>query len=142
MTAKGEIIIKNHEGTQLEGSRENSSSLISEVGLNVSLPYDQLENKIQGSRHISGLSVKKEIDRLTPQIFEIVCLGRTCKEVVITLYNINDEGDEKPYFIYTLADAKIVSMSNGMSSESLNFIAKSYTLEYLEGGITYTETAF
>ena len=142
MTAKGEIIIKNHEGTQLEGPRENKSSLIFSVGLSVSLPYDQLENKIQGSRHIDGLSVSKEIDRLTPQLFEVVCLGRTCKEVTITLYNINDEGDEKPYFVYTLKEAKIVSMSNGMSDESLNFIARSYTLEFLEGGITYTEEAF
>ncbi|TFH02786.1 MAG: type VI secretion system tube protein Hcp [Calditrichales bacterium] len=154
MAMKGEITIKNHEGTALEGPRENGSSLVFEYEHKVFLPFDQEENRVQGSRRIAGFKVTKDIDRLTPQLNEMVCLGRTCKEVVITLYKINDEGDEKPYFTYTLENAKIVSVKNFMPStkiaenenvghlEQVEFLAKKFTWEFMEGGIIYSEEAF
>jgi len=155
MAVKGEILVKNHEGTQLEGPRENGSSLVFEFDHMVYLPYDQEENKIQGSRRIGAFELVKDIDSLTPQLYEMVCLGRTCDEVVITLYRINQEGgDEEEYFKYTLESAKIVSVENYMPStkilenenlghqEKVRFLAKKFTWEYLEGGIIYSEESF
>ena len=154
MAMKGEITIKNHEGTQLEGPRENGSSLVFAFDHKVYLPYDKEENKIQGSRRIDAFTITKDIDQLTPQLYEMVCLGRTCAEVVITLYKINDEGDEKEYFKYTLEDAKIANVENYMPStkieeninvghlETVEFLAKKFLWEFLEGGIMYQETAF
>jgi type VI secretion system secreted protein Hcp len=154
MAMKGELLVKNHEGTMLEGPRENGSSLVFEYDHKVYLPYDMEENKIQGSRRIGSFTITKDVDQLTPQLYEMVCLGRSCKEVEITLYKINEEGDEAPYFKYLLEDAKIVSVENLMPStkilenenvghlEQVNFLAKKFTWEYLEGGIIYTEMAF
>ena len=99
MAMKGELTVMNHEGTQLEGPRENGSSLVFEYEHQVYLPFDSEENKIQGSRRIGSFTLIKDVDQLTPQLYEMVCLGRTCKEVKITLYRINEEGDEKPYLL-------------------------------------------
>ena len=46
MAMKGEITVQNHEGTQLEGPRENGSSLVFEFDHQVYLPFDKEENKI------------------------------------------------------------------------------------------------
>ena len=154
MAMKGELTVKNHEGTQLEGPRENGSSLVFEYEHKVYLPFDTEENKIQGSRRVGAFTLMKDVDKLTPQLYEMVEKGRTCKEVIITLYRINEEGDEKPYFTYTLQDAKIVSVKNYMPStkylenenvghlEKVEFLAKKFTWEYLEGGITATSESF
>jgi type VI secretion system secreted protein Hcp len=154
MAMKGELTVMNHEGTQLEGPRENGSSLVFEYDHQVYLPFDAEENKIQGSRRIGSFTLIKDVDQLTPQLYEMVALGRTCKEVTITLYRINAEGDEKPYFNYKLEDAKIVSVKDYMPStkyvenenvghlEKVEFLAKKFTWEYLEGGIIYTEESF
>ena len=154
MAMKGEITVQNHEGTQLEGPRENASSLVFEFDHNVYLPFDQEENRVQGSRRIGAFTVIKDIDKLTPQLYEMVCLGRNCKEVVITLYKINEEGDESPYFKYKLENAKIVSVKNFMPStkyvenenvghmEKVEFLAKTFTWEFMEGGVIYTEESF
>ena len=154
MAMKGEISVQNHEGTQLEGPRENGSSLVFEFDHKVYLPFDQEENRVQGSRRVGAFNIIKDIDKLTPQLYEMVCLGRNCKEVVITLYKINEEGDESPYFNYKLENAKIVSVENFMPStklpenenvghlEKVEFLAKTFTWEYLEGGVIYTEEAF
>jgi len=154
MAMKGEISVKNHEGTQLEGPRENGSSLVFEFDHQVYLPFDKEENRVQGSRRIGAFSVVKDIDKLTPQLYEMVCLGRNCTEVVVTLYKINEEGDESPYFNYKLENAKIVSVKNFMPStkyaenenvghlEKVEFLAKTFTWEFMEGGVIYTEEAF
>jgi type VI secretion system secreted protein Hcp len=153
MAVKGEITIKNHEGNELEGPRENKSSLVFEFDHEVYLPYDSEENKIQGSRRISAFTIVKDIDRLTPQLYDMVCNGRMCKEVKIQLYRIAAEtGEEEVYFTYTLADAKIVSVENWMPStkypanenighlEKVKFLARSFTWEIVDGGIMYNET--
>ena len=156
MAVKGEIQVWNHEGTQLEGPRtDNASSLVFEFKHDVYLPFDREENRIQGSRRIGAFEVVKDIDRLTPQLYEMVCLGRTCTKVVVTLYRIAQEsGDEEPYFSYTLEEAKIVSVDNFMPTtkkeenenlghmEKVRFLAKKFTWEFLDGGIMYTEEAF
>lgn len=156
MAVKGEIQIWNHEGTQLEGPREeNGSSLVFEFDHQVYLPFDQEENKIQGSRRLSPFTIVKDIDKLSPQLYEMVCMGRTCEKVVITLYRINQEGgDEEAYFLYTLESAKITSVEDYMPStkvaenenvghlEKVMFLAKKFTWEFLEGGIIYSEESF
>ena len=155
MPMKGELFVYNHEGTQLEGPREDRSSLIFEYNHEVYLPYDREELKVQGARKLTAFSVTKEIDKLTPQLYEIVCKGRNCKKVIIKLYRINkDAGDEEEYFNYILEDAKVVQVENMMPSmkvaanentghlEKLEFIARTITWQYLEGGVEYTEKTF
>jgi type VI secretion system secreted protein Hcp len=155
MAVKGEMTIKNHEGSALEGSRENGSSLVFEFDHEVYLPYDKEENKIQGSRRVSAFSVIKDIDKLTPQLYDIVCNGRKCTEIKIVLFRIAAEtGEEEEYFNYILEDAKIVSVKNWMPStkieenenighlEKVTMLARKIKWSYLDGGIEYEEIAF
>jgi len=154
MAVKGEILIKNHEGNPLEGEREDGSSFIFEFNHDVYLPYDKEQNKIQGSRRISSFEIVKDIDKLTPLLYDIVCNGRKCTEVLIKLYRIHaDTGEEEEYFNYLLEDAKVVSVDNYMPItkveanenighlEKVRFLAKKFTWTYLDGGIEYTEEA-
>ena len=98
MAVKGEIKFKNHEGNELQGPRDNGSSLVYEFGHEVYLPYEKEENKIQGSRKITAFNVVKAIDPLTPQLYQIVCNGQMCKEIEITLYRIGMQtGDGRNY---------------------------------------------
>jgi len=155
MAVKGEIMIWNHEDTQLEGNRENKSSLVFEFEHEVYLPFDKEENKIQGSRRIGAFRIVKDIDKLTPQLYDIVCNGRKCTKIQISLYRIASEtGEEEEYFQYLLEEAKIVSVENQMPTtkkeenenighlEEVRFLAKKFTWKYLEGGIEYSEQAF
>ena len=95
----GELFVKNHEGTQLEGPRgENKCSMVCEFNHKVYRPYDMETNKLEGTRRLTAFTVIKEIDKLTPQLYEIACKGRNCKEVLIRLYRTaQDTGDEEEY---------------------------------------------
>jgi len=149
----GEIIVLNEEGTQLEGPREhNKSSMVSEFKHVVDRPYDAEENKLQGTRRIRAFTVVKDIDKLTPQLYKVACLGQNCKEVKIILYRTaKDTGNEEEYFHYILKDAKIISVENYMMStkdpktemlghqEKVQILAKEFTWKYLEGGVEHTE---
>mgnify|MGYP001563013754 FL=1 len=155
MAVKGEIKIKNHEGNELKGPRENGSSMVYEFSHEVYLPYEKEENTIQGSRKITSFSIVKAIDELTPQLYQIVCNGQMCKEIKITLYRIGMQtGEEEAYFHYTLKDAKIVSVQNWMPPtydvanegvghlEKVAMLAKTFSWEFIAGGIIYEETTF
>jgi type VI secretion system secreted protein Hcp len=155
MAVKGEIIFVDHEGNELEGPRDNKSSLVYEFNHEVYLPYEKEENKIQGSRKITAYSIVKAIDQLTPQLYRIVSNGSLCKSIKITLYRIGMEsGEEEPYFTYTLKDAKIVSVSNWMPPtydpknegvghlEKVSILARNFEWKYIEGGIIYEEQAW
>lgn len=155
MAVKGEILFKTSKGGELAGPRENKSSLIYEFSHEVYLPYEKEENKVQGSRRLRAFEVVKAIDPLTPQLYQVACTGELCPEVKVTLYRINnDNGEEEPYFNYTLADAKIVSIMNWMPPtyipenegighlEKISILAREFTWEYIEGGVTYTEQSF
>ncbi|MDY0082573.1 MAG: type VI secretion system tube protein TssD [Ignavibacteriaceae bacterium] len=155
MAVKGEIVFKNHEGNELKGPRDNGSSLVYEFNHEVYLPYEKEENKIQGSRRINAFNIVKGIDQLTPQLYAICAQGQICKEIKITLYRIGMEtGEEEPYFHYTLADAKVVSVQNWMPPtydpknenvghlEKVSMLARTFNWEYIDGGIIYEEKAF
>jgi len=154
MAIKGEINIKNHEGTELKGPRENGSSLIYEFNHEVYLPYEKEESNITGARKIRAFNIVKGIDKLTPQLYQIVCKGQVCKEIKVTLYTIGKEGKEKPYFHVLLKDVLIVSVQNWMPPtydpknegighlEKVSMIGKTISWEFIDGGIIYEETAF
>jgi type VI secretion system secreted protein Hcp len=155
MPMYGELIVLNNEGTQLEGPRDihkNKCSMVCEFSHQVYKPFDTETNMLQGVRRMSEFVVVKEIDRLTPQLYEIVCKGRNCKEVTLILYRTNeDKGDEEEYFHYILKDAKVISVKDFMPStkdpasenmghlEEVKFLAKSFTWKFLAGGVEYTE---
>ena len=152
MPVKGKVAFWNHEGNQLEGPEEDQSSYIFEFSHNVYLPYDKEQNKITGTRRISSFMLVKDIDKLTPQLYDIVCNGRKCTQIQVTLYRVHaDSGEEEEYLHYLLEEAKIIAVDNYMLStkleeneplghqERVSMLAKRFTWKFLEGGIEYQE---
>lgn len=155
MAFKGEISFKTDDMGELEGPRENKTSLIYEFKHEVYLPFESEENMLQGMRKITPFEIVKSIDRITPILYNIVCNGVKCTEVLITLYRIAEQsGEEEPYFKYQLNDAKIVSVQNWMPPtyvpetesighlEKVKILARKFTWTYIDGGITHIEEAF
>ena len=155
MAIKGEILFKTEDLGELEGPRENKSSLIYEFSNEVYLPQESEENRIQGTRRFLPFEVVKYIDKITPLLYKILCEGMPCTEVKITLYRIEEAtGLETEYFYYILEDARIISVKNWMPSaydqdteivghlEKIKILAKKFTCEFKDGGVTFTDQAF
>jgi type VI secretion system secreted protein Hcp len=154
MAVKGEVQFWDKDGTQLEGPRANQNSVFHEFHHEVYVPMDKEDNSIKGSRRIGEFSVIKEMDKLSPQLMQILCMGELCKKILVTLYRIAETGDEEPYFEFEFEEAKLVNVHHTMPStktaerehvghlEKISFIAKHIHWSYLEGGISYTDEAF
>src|SRR4030042_3920824 len=117
MAFKGELYIEGPDGP-LEGPRDNGTSLIYEFNHEVYLPYDMETNRVQGSRRLSSFSLTKDIDKITPILYQYCCEGTKLKSVTIILYMIK-EASEIPYFNYILENATIVSVKNVMPTTKL-----------------------
>ena len=146
--------MKNEKGTQILGPCENGSSLILEFEHKIYVPYDEIEHRINNTRRITSFAILKEIDTLTPKLYEIMCNDKRCNEVLIKLFKVSDEtGSEKEYFNYLLQNAKIISVKNSSPSanqfhnkkdifiEEVRFLAEKFTWKHIEGDIKYTEKA-
>lgn len=160
MAFKGELYIEGPDGP-LEGPRENGTSLVYEFNFEVYLPYETETNRVQGSRRITAFSLTKDIDKMTPVLYQYCCEGTKLKSVTIVLYKIV-EASEVPYFNYILENATIVSVKNVMPTtkvkenenvghlEEVKFMAEKITWnneptdkEGRKGGSpTYQEVAF
>jgi len=117
MAFKGELYVEGPDGP-LEGPRDNGTCLIYEFNHEVYLPYDMETNTVQGSRRIGALSLTKDIDKITPTLFEYCCKGTKLPKVTIILYKIK-ESVEVPYFNYVLENAVIVSVKNVMPTTKI-----------------------
>ena len=155
MAIKGEISFESELHGELEGPRENKSSLIYEFSQEVYLPQESEENRIQGMRRIMPFEVVKYIDKLTPLLYQIVSDGISCPKIKITLYRIEEAtGLETPYFEYLLEEARIIYVKNWMPQiydqntevighlEKVKILSKKVTWTFLDGGITYMDEAF
>jgi type VI secretion system Hcp family effector len=151
MAVKGIILIKDGDGNDLKGPREDGSSLILDFSFNAQVPHDN-HGKIQGQRKILPFNITKEIDQLTPQIFKALCRNEILSEIVVNLFRIAPEtGLEQNHFAYLFSKAHVVSITNTMPSiiendkdnvgqlETVSFVSEEITLSFKEGNIEYTD---
>jgi type VI secretion system secreted protein Hcp len=160
MAFKGELYVEGPDGA-LEGPRENGSSLVYEYNHEVYLPFEMETNRVQGSRRITAFILTKDIDKITPILYQYCCEGTKLPKITIVLYKIK-ETSEVPYFNYTLENATIVSVKNYMPTtkakenenvghlEEVKFMAEKFTWNYEPsdkegkggGSPTFTEIQF
>lgn len=153
MALKAEMRVYDFDGTHLEGPRDNGSSLVYEFTNNMYLPTD-VENRFHQSR-IRDFMIVKEIDQLTPQLYQALAQNAQWEKVVITLFRINPTaGDEEPYFEFTLEDVRITSVQTYMKAtnirefedlghlEKVVFHSRTITWTHLPGNIEFTDEAF
>lgn len=127
---------------------------IIEFNHEVYLPYDAETGQIQGSRRVTVLEVVKEVDQITPILYQYTCEGTTLPKVELKWYRINSTGQEEHYFTITLEQVRIVStrtyMPNPLDSdntvfghlEKVKFLGRMIKWEGLDGTPTYQEVLF
>lgn len=78
------------------------------------------------------VSVTKALDRSTPLLFAAASTGQIFPDVVIEIVG-SSEPEARPFYVLTLSDALIssISLSPTDSTENLTFTGESATLRYL-----------
>jgi type VI secretion system secreted protein Hcp len=155
MAVKGEILFKDDSGNDLEGPRPNGSCTVLEFSQLLKLPTDVSTGQITGSRIYEPFMVMKEIDKLTPLMFQYCAEGKAFKSVVISLYEIAEAtGKETVYFKYTLSNVRLVSIENLMPSsvettrmniahlEKIQLVAESAEWEHVKGKTEFSDQGF
>jgi len=155
MAVKGEIMFKDSEGNDLEGPRPNKSCTVLEFSQKIKLPTDATTGQVTGSRMYEPFMVLKEIDKLTPFMFQYCANGQVFKSVVVSLYEIAEAtGKETVYFKYTLTNARVIEVENLMPSsvesaklnvahlERVQMVAESMEWEHVKGSTMYADQGF
>ena len=115
MAIKGTVLFTDAQGNDLEGPRPDKSCTVWEFENALTLPYDKTSARVTGSRMYEPFFIVKEIDKLTPFMFQYCAEGKLFKSIVISLYEIAEAtGKETVYFTYTLKNALLVSVDNYM----------------------------
>lgn len=155
MAVKGEILFKDAEGNDLEGPRPNGSCTVLEFNNTIKLPYERSTGQVTGSRMYEPFMVLKEIDKLTPFMYQFCAKGASFKTIVISLYEIAEAtGKESVYFKYTLSNARLVAVENFMPPsydnpkinvahlEKIHLVAESIHWEHVKGNTEYEDSGF
>lgn len=155
MAVKGEILLKDAEGNDLEGPRPNGSCAVLEFNQAVKLPFERSTGQVTGSRTYDPFMVMKEIDKLTPFMYQYCAEGKIFKSVVISLYEIAEAtGKETVYFKYTLTNARLVAVENFMPAsidnpkinvahlEKIYMVAESAEWEHVKGSTMFADQGF
>jgi type VI secretion system secreted protein Hcp len=155
MAVKGEILFKDAEGNDLEGPRPNGSSTVLEFSQSIKLPFERSTGQVTGSRTYEPFMVLKEIDKLTPFMFQYCAQGQVFKSIVISLYEIAEAtGKETIYFKYTLTNARLVGVENFMPPsydnpklnvahlEKLHVVAETAEWEHVKASTMFEDSGF
>ncbi len=155
MAVKGEIKFKDAEGNDLEGPRPNGSCTVLEFTQRLRLPYTEGTGQVTGSRIYDPFTILKEIDKLTPFMFQYCAQGQVFKSVEISLYEIAEAtGKETVYFKYTLSNARVVEVEDLMPStvenskqtiahlERVAMVAETVEWEHVKGSTMFTDQGF
>jgi len=155
MAVKGEVVFKDAEGNDLEGPRPNGSCTVLQFSQGVKLPTDYTSGQVTGSRMYEPFIIMKEIDKLTPFMFQYCAQGMVLKSVIVSLYEIAEAtGKETVYFKYTLTNARVVQVENLMPSsteqfglnlthlERVHLVAESIEWEHVKGSTMFQDEGF
>ena len=155
MAVKGEIKFKDAEGNDLAGPRPNGSCTILEFSQSVRLPVTEGTGQVTGSRIYDPFMVLKEIDKLTPFMFQYCSEGKVLKSVEVSLYEIAEAtGKETVYFKYTLTNARVVAVEDMMPStvesskqtiahlERISMVAESVEWEHVKASTMFQDQGF
>ena len=155
MAVKGTILFKDDEGNELEGPRADKSCTVLEFSEGIKLPVDKTSGQVTGSRMYEPFVVLKEIDKLTPFMFQYCAEGKAFQSIVISLYEIAEAtGKETVYFLYTLTNARLISVENYMPAafesdrmsvahlEKIAIVSESVEWEHKKASTMFSDQGF
>lgn len=106
--------LKDDDGNDIKGSvdvlnREGSIEIIAFIH-EISLPTDDFNGKITGTRIHQPILINKEIDASTPYLYKALTTGKTLTSAEFKLYNINYAGQEVEYMNVLLKKVKVTAV--------------------------------
>ena len=117
----------------------------------VIIPADKNTGRLTAIRQHEDVILTKEIDNASPMLFKACCSGETLQKVIIDWYLINDQGEEKKYFVHTFDEVKIVGFKQYVShvknpinegygyQEEISLRFRKIELNHPEGNIKATD---
>jgi type VI secretion system secreted protein Hcp len=156
MASPGYMWIKDDNGNDVKSdvkvkSREGSA-LVLGFEHEVRIPTDTDTGRLTGVRKHEPFVITKQFCPMTPVLNKACSSGKTLKEVKVSWYRINDQGQEEEYFRQTLSDVKVVSVKPAVQDvkstesekyghlESVAFRYAKIQWQYLEGNIISQDT--
>lgn len=132
-------------GCTIKG-REGSVDIIA-IDHNVIMPFDSDTGANTSPRKHAPFTIVKAIDDSSPTLQKACCNGEILQSIKVSLYKINDLGQEKEYYRYTFSRAKVVSISpiirtnsDVIHLEQVSFSYQTIRWDYLDGNIGYKDT--
>lgn len=110
MPVPGALFYSNDiKGSNTVKDRDKSSEII-ELHHTVRIPIDARRGTISGKRVHEPVTVMKEIDTASPQLYQACAEGKTLDFVDIAFYRITAEGLEKEYYSIRLEQVKVAAV--------------------------------
>ena len=132
-------------GCKIKG-REGSIDVLA-IDHNITMPFDSDTGANTSPRKHAPFTILKAIDSSTPTLQKACCNGEILQSIKISLYKINDLGQEQEFFLYNFSRAKVVSISpiistvsNVGSMEQVSFSYQTIGWNYPDGNIGYKDT--
>jgi len=138
---EGECTVEQHEKTTLIYSCSHS----------VQLPTDKF-GLSNGRRLHMPLTIVKEVDRCSPMLYQALSKGEIFDRITIQWFRIDSTGLEELYFVQTLEDAQVISVTfdanafsgGGVSQsghlETVSFVYKDISWVHSLSGIEFNDT--
>ena len=146
--------LKDDGGAAIKGSvdvykREGSIEVLSFMH-GLSIPSDNQNGKLTGTRIHSEMEFEKEFDSSSPYLYKAVATGQTLESAEIKWYRINDAGQEEEYFNMLLEKVKVVSINpiihnikvvqNMNHLESVTLRYEKITWKYCDGNVQFSDS--
>lgn len=100
-------------------------------GLNhtIEIPKHKQDGLPTGKRVHGGLTITKEVDKSSAELYQSLCTGERLSNVTIRKYRIDETGQEEQYFTVTLEKAIVQKID---SEEALSFAENGQNVRHLE----------
>jgi len=97
------------KGSCTQKGREDTM-LVHSFTSEVSIPTDVFTGQASGKRVHKPLTITKEVDKASPQLYLAATTGEILTEVGLKFYRINQLGKEENYFTIMLTNATIIDI--------------------------------
>lgn len=156
MAIPGYMTITDDQGNQVKSNSQVQGRIGTAEVLGfehqVYIPSDPDTGALTGTRKHEPFTVMKAFCAASPVLAKACASGKTLKQVQISWYAINNDGQEEEYYRHTLSNVKVVSVKPVMKDikaktnetyghlEEVAFRYQTIQWEYLDGNITTSDT--
>jgi type VI secretion system secreted protein Hcp len=141
------VKIEGSKQGQFKGEVERNGSRWIEItafSAGVQSPRDASSGQVSGKRQHKPISITKEVDEASPQIFRAATTNEVLKDVVIQSVRPGPKGQEQVYQTITLTNAVIsevkrLSGKNKNEQERFQFTFQKIEVTNLQGKTTATD---